>query len=293
MTVTKATMPTLSSERLQKYREQTYRSSTGLQLSSAHQAVEFVNQRGFVFFWPIKDILLPSVWVAAAGDRPVPNEHDDPGHITWGWKDEMLDKRVWYYARLLRRRNMMVALDVVPYFYALSPNYGSPEEDYLIEYEEGHMPLETRLVYEAIIKEGALDTITLRKAARQTGQNGGGPFFRALEQLQVDMRIIPVAISQAGAWNYSFVYDAVHRYHPWLIEAARPISEYEARRVLVEKYFQSVGAARAVEVQRVFNQWRREDLSAALVKLEQAGRLVSNVELPNQRDTVIAVTELI
>lgn len=286
-------MPELSSDRLKEYRQQTFRSTEQLQLSNAHQAVEFVNQRGFVYFWPIKDILLPSLWVAAAGDRPVPNEHDDPGHKTWGWKDEMLDKHVWYYARLLRRRNMMVALDVAPYFYALSPNFGSPEEDYLIEYDEGRMPLETKLVYEALVKEGELDTITLRKASRQTGDTGGGPFFRALEQLQVDMRIIPVRISQAGAWNYSFVYDLVHRYHPDLIEQARPISEYEARRTLLGLYFHSVGAATQSEVQRIFNQWRKEDLAAALKKLEEAGRLVSGVGIPGQRNPVITLPELI
>ncbi|MCK7520523.1 MAG: hypothetical protein MZV64_23930 [Ignavibacteriales bacterium] len=51
------------------------------------QASTFVNRRGFVFFWPISGIDLPSLWTAVAGDRPVADKHDDPGHITWGWKD--------------------------------------------------------------------------------------------------------------------------------------------------------------------------------------------------------------
>src|ERR1035437_10293576 len=114
-------MPALSSECLRSYRAQTYRFAPGLRLASADEAVDFVNQRGFIFFWPIKNVELPSLWVAAAGDRPIADEHDDPGHTTWGWKDDQLDKRRWYYGRTLRRRNTLISLDVLPYFYALSP----------------------------------------------------------------------------------------------------------------------------------------------------------------------------
>ena len=101
------------------------------------QAVDFVNQRGFVYFWPIKGVTLPSLWAAVAGERPVPNEHDDPGHVTWGWKDELLGARRWYYAKVLRKKATFIALDVVPNFYALSENYGEPEQDYLLQYQEG------------------------------------------------------------------------------------------------------------------------------------------------------------
>jgi len=60
------------------------------------EAIRYVNERGFIYFWPINGILLPSLWEAVSGDRPVPNEHDDPGHVTWGWKDSLLGKHVWY-----------------------------------------------------------------------------------------------------------------------------------------------------------------------------------------------------
>ena len=47
---------------------------------------------------------MPSLWTAVAGDRPVADAHDDPGHITWGWKDRSLDKKIWYYGKILRRK---------------------------------------------------------------------------------------------------------------------------------------------------------------------------------------------
>jgi len=99
---------------------------------------------------------LPSLWVAVAGNRVVADKHDDPGHITWGWKDNALGKQIWYYAKILRGKATMVSLEVAPYFYALSENYGSPEEDYLLAYEEGRLTQAARQVYEALLKEGAL-----------------------------------------------------------------------------------------------------------------------------------------
>ncbi len=113
-------------KRLTAHRTRTFHLPPAKPLSSQSQALRFVNERGFIYFWPIKGIDLPSLWTAVAGDRPVPDAHDDPAHVTWGWKDDALPKRIWYYAKILHRKATMIALDVVPYFYALSQNYGSP-----------------------------------------------------------------------------------------------------------------------------------------------------------------------
>src|SRR5437764_2525442 len=117
-------------------RDVRYRRTPELRLRSLEDALAFVEERGFVYFWPIDGAELPSLWQAVAGARPVPSEHDDPGHVTWGWKDNMLDKRRWYYGKLLKRRGTMIALDLLPYFYALSENYGEPD-DFEREYQAG------------------------------------------------------------------------------------------------------------------------------------------------------------
>ena len=163
-------MPALHFEHLQTYRAMTYYLRPDLRVTTKDQAVDFVNERGFVYFWPIKDVTMPSLWAAVAGDRPVPDEHDDPGHVTWRWKDEMLGARRWYYAKVLRKKATFIALGVVPFFYALSENYGEPEEDYLLQYQEGRMTFEAKTVYETLLKEGPLDSISLRKAARLTSR---------------------------------------------------------------------------------------------------------------------------
>src|SRR5512147_2302622 len=137
-------MPALSIETIRSYRADTFHLKPGQKVHHKEEAVQFVKERGFVFFWPIKEIVLPSLWVAAAGDRPVADAHDDPGHVTWGWKDSLLGQRRWYYAKILRKRGTMISMDLAPYFYALSENYGSPEEDYLTLYEQGRLTLEAK-----------------------------------------------------------------------------------------------------------------------------------------------------
>jgi hypothetical protein len=209
-------MAELTLNKIKAYRRETYRVSAGNRIKTREEAIQFAQQRGFIYFWPIKDILMPSLWVAVAGDRPVADAHDDPGHVTWGWKDGLLGKRRWYYAKVLRKKSTIISLDVAPYFYALSQNFGAPEEDYLVQYMQGRLTQEAKLVYETLLNEGPLDTITLRRAAHLSSRESESRFNRALADLQADFKLIPVGTSQAGGWRYSFVYDLVHRHYPEL-----------------------------------------------------------------------------
>ncbi|MBE9475077.1 MAG: hypothetical protein IMY85_09325, partial [Chloroflexi bacterium] len=169
-------MSHISLKKIESYRINTFLSTSGKRIKTKEQAIQFVDQRGFIFFWPIKDMLLPSLWVAVAGDRPVADAHDDPGHVTWGWKDSLLGARRWYYAKVLRKKSTIISLPVAPYFYALSENYGSPEEDYQIQYMQGTMTQEAKAVYEAILLEGPLDTISLRRAAHLSSRESDSRF---------------------------------------------------------------------------------------------------------------------
>jgi hypothetical protein len=279
-------MPTLDLKKLQAHRARTFNLPPSKRLSSPAQALTFVNQRGFIFFWPISGIDMPSLWTAVAGDRPVADAHDDPGHITWGWKDGALDKRIWYYAKILRKKATMISLDIAPYFYALSENYGSPEEDYLLAYEEGRMAQSAKQVYEALLTEGALNTLDLRKAAKLSNAKDS-EFNKALEYLQSDFKILPVGVSQAGAWKYSFIYEIVPRHYLDLPEQARKIGEGGVRSKLVELYFQSVGAAQERDAVKLFG-WKRELVTRAIVGLV-AKRVLVEVEHPKQKGSWIAL----
>ena len=284
-------MPTIDLKKLQGLRASTFRLPPYHRLKSPKDALAFVNERGFIYFWPIKGILLPTLWVATAGDRPVPNEHDDPGNVTWGWKDDALGKKIWYYGKILRRKATFISLEAAPYFYALSENYGSPEEDYLLAYREGRLTQAAKEIYEALLEKGTMDTITLRKEARLLNAKES-VFNRALEDLQMDFKIMPMGIAEAGAWKYAFRYEITSRYLPELPEQARLIGEAEARQKLAGLYFNSVGAATLREVSKLFG-WPLELVQRTVARLEQSGIVVTGVVHPQSAGDWVALPEVL
>jgi len=284
-------MPTLDLKKLKAHRARTFGLPPSKRISSPAQALDFVNARGFVYFWPIKNIDLPSLWTAVAGNRPVADEHDDPGHITWRWKDEALPKKIWYYAKILRHKATMISLEAAPYFYALSENYGSPEEDYLLAYEEGRLTQAAKQVYESLLEIGALNTIDLRRAARLANAKES-EFNKALETLQSDFKILPIGVAEAGAWKYSFIYEIVTRHYPDLPEQARVIGEAEARAKLAELYFRSVGAAQTRDLTKLFG-WSAEITARTLMRLIKNELIVGEVTRKDLNGSWYALKELV
>ncbi len=282
-------MTTLSTERLKQYQEKSFRTAESNRLRTPQQAVDFVNERGFIFFWPVKGVCMPSLWCGVAGDRPVADEHDDPGHTSWGWKDQMLDKRVWYYGRILRKRNTIISLQTAPYFYALSPNFGEPELEISDQYHAGQIPLEVKLIFEALLEKGPLDSLALRREAHLSGPNSNTPFNRALDILQRDFKVMPTAIAEVGTWKYAFVYDLTHRYHPELLEQSRFISENQARDHLATCFFNSVGAASEKQVRSLFG-WSQSDTEKCINRLQEKGFLTGNIELENETSLMVCLT---
>ncbi|HET9905249.1 MAG TPA: crosslink repair DNA glycosylase YcaQ family protein [Anaerolineales bacterium] len=283
-------MPTIDLKKLNKHRTRTFRLPPSPRVTSPKAALDFINERGFIYFWPIKGIDMPSLWTAVAGNRIVADKHDDPGHVTWGWKDGALGKKTWYYAKILRKKATMISLDTVPYFYALSENYGSPEEDYLVAYEEGRLTQATKQVYEAILNEGALNTIDLRRVAKLTNAKES-EFNKALEVLQADFKILPIGVAEAGAWKYSFIYEIVPRHYPELPERARKIGEREARSKLVELYFESVGASQERDVSKLFG-WQKELITKTIASLIEKQTLIEG-EHPKEKGEWLILPKLI
>jgi len=281
---------TINLKKLNTHRKQTFSLPPLKRLSSPSQALTFVNARGFIYFCPIKGIDLPSLWTAVAGDRPVADKHDDPGHITWGWKDDALDKKIWYYAKILRGKATLVSLDVAPYFYALSENYGAPEEDYLIAYHEGRLTQASKQVYETLLDNGALNTLDLRKKAKLSNAKDS-EFNKALEQLQRDFKILPVGVAQAGAWKYSHIYEIVSRHFPDLSEQARKITESQARAKLLELYFNLVGAAQLKDATKLFG-WSNEIVNRTISKLIEQNVLAKATH-PEQAGEWIAIPKVL
>jgi hypothetical protein len=279
-------------DRIKEFRAYTFGYQPKSKVRTRDEAIRYVNTRGYIYFWPINGIVLPSLWSAVAGDRPVPSEHDDPGNITWDWKDSLLGKHVWYYGKILRKKATIISMEIAPYFYALSENYGSPEDDYLTIYEQGRMTQEAKAVYEAVLERGPVDTITLRKLSHLTSHDSESRFNKALTDLQADFKIMPVEVVDAGSWHYAFAYDIVARYEPSLLENARFVGELDAHHKLIELYFLSVGAAQDRDLTRLFG-WKLGDIRLAIDRLVQDDILRDHVSISSLPGEWMVLSELL
>ena len=264
--------PGLSLAHVQAYRDQVYHRTPHRRLRTPDEAVRWLADVGFAFLFPMPDFEMPSLWQAVCGTvRPVPTHHHDAdlGRV-WDWKDSLPTQRRVFYAKLLRGKPMLVALDRAPLFYALTENYGDPH-DYLAEYEAGTLSIEAKKVYEALLEVGqAASTGILRRVSGLEGKAHVARFDRAIAQLQRSMKIVKVGISDSNRWGYSYVYDVLPHVYPDIPAQAREIGRREAQRGLLRQYLQNVGAVPARPTLRLFD-WDERTLDRLVGDLAVEG----------------------
>jgi hypothetical protein len=199
------------------------------------------------------------------------SKHDDPViSLTWNTKDKALDQRWWYYGKLIRGKATLLSFEMLPYFYALSENFGNDEEDYLTEYEGGTLTADAKNIYEALLKHGALHAIEIKRKAGLYGDELKMRFDKALTELQVGLKVVPVGIAEAGAWRYTFVYQILSRWLPEPIKRAEKIGRAEARAAILDCYLRNVIYATPKEIVKVFG-WKKVDVEATISALIASG----------------------
>jgi hypothetical protein len=145
--------------------------------------------------------------------------------------------------------------------------------DFQAEYEDGKMTAEAKAVYEAILENGPLDTVRVRREARMSAESAKSRFDRALVELQVGLKVLPIGVAHTGAWNYAFTYELFQRWFPEVPEQARAIKRSEARRVLVLRYIDNVVATDRKMIAKVFHvlKWTSRGLDRTIETLLEQG----------------------
>ena len=278
-------MRALTKSAITSRREARYRRRMNLRVKTTQEAIEFINAVGFSFLFPIQNIEMPSLWDAIAG-RVVRTSASHSGYEierTWGWKDESLDKKWWYYGKLIRDKATLVSLDFLPNFYALSENYGDYEHDYLEEYKAGTLTAEAKAIYEALLKHGALDAIRLRRESHLSSDSAKGRFDKALTDLQTGLKVIPVGVAPVGAWKYAFIYEILPRWYPDIPDWARQSGRGEAKRNIIDQYLRNVIASAPQAIARVFG-WTLNDTKPSIEALASGGRVEIDVKIAGVRE---------
>lgn len=260
------TQPVMTLAQAQVLRNERYHRKRNLRLTNADAIRVFVDDVGVCLLFPVQGIEMPNVYQAVAGfEKDTTSKHNDP-HIslTWNTKDRALDKRWWYYGKLIKGKATLVSLDLLPCFYALSENFG--DDDYLHEYEAGTLSADARNIYEALLKHGSLHVIELKRKANLYGDAVKGKFDKALTELQIGLKVLPVGVAEAGAWRYAFIYDIVSRWYPDVPIKAREITRGEARATILSRHLRNVIYATPREIARIFS-WSAQDTAGTIQRL--------------------------
>ena len=262
---------TLTLAQAQALRNRRYHRTPGLRLRNADDIRKFVDDVGICLLFAAKGIEIPSVFQAVAGfEKDLTPKHDDSTiSLTWNTKDQSLDKRWWYYSKLLKGKATLISLELLPCFYALSSNFGDPD-DYLNEYEAGTLTAEARNIYEALLRHGPMHTIELKRKANLYGDSLKTKFDKALTELQVGLKVMPTGVAEAGAWRYAYIYDIVSRWLPDQTAKARDLSRNEARATLLSRHLRNVIYATPKELTRLFG-WTAKETSSTVQQLVASG----------------------
>ena len=285
-------MPTVSLTVLEELRDLRYHRTPRQRVTTEQDALDFVDEVGFCFVFGDKRIDMPTLWGAVTGSRrPVPPTHDDPdiGRV-WRWKDTLPTKRMIFYGKALRKKPTLISLRLLPHLYALSPNFGAVD-DYLMQYEDGKLSAEAKSVYEALLEGGAMATSRLR---REAGLPGGGKnarlFERALTELQMELKIAKVGISDANRWGYAYVYDLFLRQFPGVPTAAREISTDEAMDTLLLQHLCNVLMVPVRDARLLFG-WADWEWERLIERLAASDAIRTDLQVEGKAEPCIALAE--
>jgi hypothetical protein len=272
----------ISGEQLQNARDRHYRRLPARRLTDERDAVQFLNSVGMSLLFSAKAIELPTLWGAICGeDRTVPRQHDDYElGLAWQWKDTIPGRREVLYGKFLKGRPVFISLDLAPSFYALSDNYGSPE-DYLDAYHDGLMSEDAKRVYEALLEKGPLPTSELRREAGISSKGAAKYFDRAITELQMSFRIVKTGISDANRWGYCYVYDLFLRHFPELVAEARHIRQDDAAVTILTHYLATVFAAKPASIGRLLG-WDNWRLQRAIEQVLETGQIAGGLQIEGQ-----------
>jgi len=261
----------LTLEQANAQRNRRYHRQPNLRLRNADDIYQFVDDAGLCLLFPVQGIQLPNVYQAVAGfEKDMTPKHDDPSlSLTWGTKDRSLDQRRWYYGKLIKGKATLVSLKLLPSVYALSQNFGDPD-DYLSEYEAGTLTAEAKAIYEALLHHGRMHTIDLKRKANLYGDSQKAKFDKALTELQMGLKVLPIGVAEAGAWRYAFIFDILSRWFPDQTAQARDLSRAQARVNILRAHLRNAIYITQKDASRLFR-WTAKETAVAVEQLIAEG----------------------
>lgn len=186
--------PEIPSE-IEEHRDASWRREGTRQVSTAIEAERFVEQVGFAACLTDSRRPGPSLYIAVCGRRdavmPRNVQKDEEASLAWVLKDEVIRRGNVYYAKLARGKAMFVAPRMIPYFNAIWGLRKSEEPEALSK--------NAQKVLKVLRKEWEMATSDLKI---DSGVTDRVKFYKALDELQAAMLVIPSAVYYEPKFTY-------------------------------------------------------------------------------------------
>jgi hypothetical protein len=272
--------------RLERERDVTFHRTAGRRVRGEASATRFIEEVGFCTAFS-RRINVPCLWVAICGRRdprmPVHTHHDEGIGLTWQLKDSLPEKKLVYYARVLRRLPTLISLEYLPSFYRL---FAPMFED------DGRAPLPARRVPSGAVSlpaRGILDrlrthpsqsTAQLRMQAYCGERALSKPAFeKAIAELQ--QKFLVVRTEAQYEPKFTYIWDLFERQFPAAARSAERLTRDQALDRILGKYFSVVRYARPADVHSLFG-LHSVETHRALKRLTAAGMVHGPADLPGR-----------
>jgi hypothetical protein len=246
---------------------------------SERAALAFVERVGICSTFYVFGEGLACLWEAVVGrarPRWPRRSHHDPGvGLTWQLKQRLPERRHVYYGKLVKRRPVLVALDVFPAFYALVRG-GQRARDYVREYEAGRLSLTARRIMDSLMRESPQYTRGLRAECFMLEPEKTREFERAMAELQSELWIAKT--EERYEPTFSYRWDVLERWLPEAVAEGRSLSRPRALDRIVSRYLRGAAFSSPALLARLFSVPRAE-VEASLVRLERGGAVLRSVEI--------------
>ncbi len=234
---------------------------------TVEQAAAFVEHVGIAVVFPNADLVLPSLWEAVAGARPLEwSVRDDGGKFlsftpefdkVWRWKDELPERRLACVGKHLGRSVVVLSPALVGAVYVLNGRPGRPDD-----FREAELTPLQRELAEAVLEVGPSSGPELR---RLIGTSDKRAVDRAVEALQRELVLTGAGVvEQQQGWPAIKLDLLARRWRSRLRSLPAPD---RARALLAECVLRAAGEASAADVAAALG-WR---LKAAASVLEALG----------------------
>lgn len=259
----------ISLEHLQQLRRTRYRQTPDTHIRAEDDALDFINELGFVWLIDLSDADLPSLHKAApeSYENPGLPWHDQIARSWWDSKQTLSGRKACCYAKVLRGRGTFISWECFPFFYAA---YATGNE-YMEDYRRGILSRDEKRILDLIAEQPEISSRDLRRRFGSPGKDITRTMDRALQNLQETFRITVAGGSLEG-WtvhNWALVEDWVDREH---LDQARRIRPDDALKELVFRYVRLAVAASVGDIAWVFRR-KRSEIAVTLDELLSEGRI--------------------